>query len=238
MAARLQRKPWAQDFEQKEVIQKLKQHKKVDERNLSLKDTFADAQMKGSEKGHKGKNQVKVNGGKTRIQQLAESLSIPDELPQLPDQLRTFAFRYATEPRKHMDWAAIFHVSIYTIRRWLLKREVMQYILKVRRDRQLLMLERLSNLEKKAYKKLDDILSLPVTEDTAEIIRKTILDVLTIKGGAPLRGPSISINQQQSSSSSSSSLSSAEKNMTVGELKDRIEEMDAIDELLDKEEEE
>lgn len=136
--------------------------------------------------GHKQRRTVRKSSSETKLAQLYASIPIPDELPDLPEHLREFAFRYATEVRNNSDWARIHRVSIHTIRNWLFRPTVAQYILKIRRERQLLLFERLLSLELKAYKKLDEILSLPTNGETAEVLRKTALDVITItKNGRP-----------------------------------------------------
>lgn len=221
-------KPWQQDEVTAEIQQKIKNG----ERARPVSDTTLSKVAKAEPRFRPSK---RYKGGKTKIQLLAETIAIPDELPELPDYLRTFAFRYATEMRKHFDWANVFHVSPYTIRNWLLKPEVMQYILKIRQERQALMVERMSELEKKAYEKLDELLSMPVNEDTAEVMRKAIIDVLTLRRGEVPgeKGASVYVNQNQSQQQGQVTLTKVEAQMSVEEMKAQIEELEMIDEVLD-----
>ncbi len=174
----------------------------------------------------------KQTGKKTRAQQLAETVEIPETLPTLPPYLQTFAFRYATETRRHCDWAQIFHCSIYGIRYWLLKPQVMQYILKIRQERQMLMAERVSEIEKKAYERLDDLLSLPANTENAETLRKTIQDALHLKVDQQPNLPAqITINANANAGAAASSESTAltKNQLSISELERRIAELDMIE---------
>jgi hypothetical protein len=179
----------------------------------------------------------RVGSSKSIRQQMSETITIPDELPQLPERMREFAFRYATEFRRTADWAQIFHVSPFTVRNWLLKPKVMQYILKLKQERQSLMIERVTDLEATAYRKLREILDIPfVSVEAAELVRQTASDVLQHlsklrdKGGAPAV-PSTVVNVNQQTAVTASTTSDVE----VQQLENRIAELNAIDEMLGKE---
>lgn len=178
-------------------------------------------------------------GEKTRVQQLAEAVPIPEEMPQLPPYLQIFAFRYATEVRRHVDWANIMHVSIYTIRYWLLKPDVMQYILKLRQERQFLMVERIANLERKAYEKLDEILDTAIDGYTIESIRKAVLDTIGLaRGGDPqsLREGTVNVNVNANAQAGAVSVSNSTARASTEEIKERIQELEMIEaEVLDEE---
>lgn len=221
-------KPWQKDEVMEEVVKKLKAGTKAKTKGVEgkvLKATAMNTNVFIPSKRYKGKS---------NSQKLAETLEIPDKLPELPENLRTFAFRYATEPRRNMDWANIFHVSIYTIRNWLLKPPVVQYYLKVRQERQALMIERLTELEKKAYAKLYEILEQPVTTDNAEVVRKTALDVLSLKASGKVprdnSGTTIIVNQEQQQIA----LSKAEADLSIDQLKELIDEYEDIDRIVDE----
>ena len=220
-------KPWQKDDVMEDVVKKLKAGVKA--KTKHIKGKALNAALNTTEF-----YPSKRYRGKSRSQKLAETLEIPDELPSLPENLRTFAFRYATETRRHMDWANIFHVSIYTIRNWLLKPPVLQYVLKIRYERQALMVERLSELEKRATSKLAEILEEPITENNIESLRKTAVDVLALKRGKipqDSNAPTIVIKQEQQQIA----LSKTEANLSIEQLKERIEEFEEIDRIVDEE---
>ncbi len=176
----------------------------------------------------------KQTGKKTHVQQLAENVEIPENLPKLPPYLQIFAFRYATEVRKHVDWAAIFHVSFYTIRYWLLKKDVMQYILKLRQERVYMMSERVALIENKALDKLDEIFKLPVNDDNIESMRKVILDSLSIaRHGEPrsIDQPQIAVNIENNNSveASSRSISGSVAVSSIADIKDKIAELEMLE---------
>jgi len=166
---------------------------------------------------------------KNSLNDLAKRIDIPDELPLLPNRIREFAFRYATEFRSYHQWAGIFHVSTTTILHWLHKPEVMQYIIKIRWERSALMAERLNNLEVSAYSKLQDILDTPITKDTISAIRETIKDVLGLRSRESLpkstdeSGINININQTNQS---------AAIVQTSEDLKRKIKRMEDLDSQL------
>lgn len=171
-------KPWQIDEVSQQVVHKIKKGEKA------KGDIDGAVLSKAAEEMIRAPAIYMTNRGtglKTRTQELAESVPIPDVLPKLAPRVQTFAFRYATEVRRHKDWAQIFHVTIHCIRWWLLKPEVMQYILMIRRERVHLMAERVNSLEMKAYEKLNEFLSLPINDDNAEAIRKAIQDVLALR---------------------------------------------------------
>lgn len=159
-----------------------------------------------------------------------------EELPKLPERLRDFAFRYATEHRTRNEWARIFHVSVYTVDRWRKNPHVMQYYLIIRSQRQALMFERLSSLEKKAYERLSDILNMPLSSSNVDVIRRAILDVLSItqsgrlpKSDSETSGGSVNVNIMNQPGST--------MEIKTSDLKDKLSELELIEDAINENDE-
>lgn len=179
-------------------------------------------------------------GEETQIQKLNRSITtLPKELPDIPEYLRDFAFRYATEYRTHMDWARIYNRSIFTIRLWLSKPDVLIYVKMIKRERNRLMAARLDQLEKKAYQKYSELLDMPLTADTAEIIRSAIHDILLLKQGSfptDKRNTLIQVNNQNQLMDNQSLNSGAiEKSVVnISDLKKDLDELKTIADILEE----
>lgn len=169
------------------------------------------------------------------LQKITQAVGVPRDLPLLDEVRREFAFRYATEYRKKKEWCEIFKISPYTLRNWLQRADVAQYIAKVRRDRNSLMSERLLNLEKKSYAKLDSLLDLDIKDpDNAQIVQHTIRDVLSIMGadingkGSASKTPAVQIQMQQNQQMINNSDPSELAN-EIKELNKQLDELSILD---------
>lgn len=221
-------KPWQKDEVMEEVVSKIKSGKKA-------KKVKGKVLNKAIQQRVKFQPSKRYSGKKTKAQQLVETLEIPEELPDLAEPYRTFAFRRATEERKNFDWANIFHVSPYTIRNWLLRPDIQRYILKVSQERIALMAERWDDLEKAALAKYAEILRLPPTDDNMDVLLKAARDVLAVRRGEVPGEKGPTIVMQQSQDQGQIALSKSEANMSIEELKHELAEIEAVNEMLEEE---
>ena len=209
-------RPWQKDEVSEEVNARLLKGEKADPKRIEGK-VIKNAAKAGS---------LVRRPNRRGLKRFPEVVEVPDKLPDLPENLREFAFRYATEYRTNADWAHIFHTSTFTIYTWISRSDVAGFILKVKQERRLLMAERLSDLAKKAYDKLNKILNFPLTEDSIEPIRKTIIDILTLTqpGRKVGNSPLIAINQSQTQEQSQT-----EQNLTIEQIKSRLAEFETLE---------
>jgi hypothetical protein len=206
-------KPWHKDEVSAEVNSALKRGDKADPKRIEGK-VLKRAASPGTFAKHVNRRGLK------RFPSVVE---VPETLPDLPEGLKEFAFRYATEYRTNADWAHLFHVSTFTIYSWLGREDIAGFIAKIRQERRLLMAERLNDLEKKAFAKLSKILDFPLTEDSLEPIRKAVLDVLTLRNGkTPSSSGSISIIQGQAQGQMQ------EQELSLEQMQEKIEELRAL----------
>ena len=100
-----------------------------------------------------------ASGHSVAIDTGKQEIVVDGELPILPEYLREFAFRYALENRSVTDWARMFHVAPPTVSNWLSRPNVLKYIMTLRYERRLQIVEMTTQAEGKALKKLNEILS-------------------------------------------------------------------------------
>jgi hypothetical protein len=213
-------KAWHKDEVSEEVNAKLKSGVRADKKKIEGKVLKA-ATKPGS---------LVKRPNRRGLKRFPSVITIPDELPDLPENLREFAFRYATEYRTNLDWAHIFHQSTFTIYTWVSREDVAGYIMKIKQERRALMAERLNELEKKAFQKLGKILEYPITEDSIEPIRKTILDILMLKqgGGTTRKTDAALINISQSQGQVQGQ--SQEQEMSLDQLQQKVSELKQLEE--------
>lgn len=152
------------------------------------------------------------------------------ELPELPERHRDFAFRWATECRTDRAWAQVFHVSMSTICNWKRIPKIRTYRTLVRKKWETALFERMKLLEDKAYRKLDEILSTPVTDSNMESIRKTICDVLNIKKGDLPRSTegnktTLILNQQNN-------IEQDQTVISLSNIKERTAELELLEDVM------
>ncbi len=171
------------------------------------------------------------------LKQISHGLGgVKKDLGVLDEVRREFAFRYATEHRKGKEWCEIFKISRYTLRNWLAREDVAQYIAKIRRDRNSLMSERLLSLEKKAYAKLDSLLDLDIADvDNAQIVQTSIRDVLSMMGadingkGSANKGPAVQIYNNQTQGQTNITTDPSELKSEIQDLHKQLAELDILD---------
>jgi len=210
-------RPWQKDEVGEEVNNRLRKGETADPKKIEGK-VIKKAARAGS---------LVKRPNRRGLKRFPEVVVIPDTLPDLPENLREFAFRYATEYRTNADWAHIFHTSTFTVYTWISRSDVAGFILKIKQERRLLMAERLSDLEKKAYHKLNKILDFPLTEDSIEPIRKAILDILNLtqNPSRKLDSPLISITQNQGQIQGQAQGQS----MTTEQIKQKLAELETLE---------
>lgn len=94
---------------------------------------------------------------------------IPDlnNIPFIPERMRDFAFRYATEYKPNAEWAKEYGVGPVTIGTWLRNEGVKSYIALVRYEQRMYNLAQHTNMQRNVYKTINKILSdVNITADT------------------------------------------------------------------------
>jgi hypothetical protein len=90
-----------------------------------------------------------------------------EDLPALPERLRDFSFRYATEYHKtHKAWAKDYGVSASAIEKWLYNPKVQTYITAVRYQHRLFTLAQSIKLQRLTNETIYRILGHKLTSDT------------------------------------------------------------------------
>ena len=154
------------------------------------------------------------------------------ELPLLDERHRMFAFRWATEYRTTVEWARIFHVSDTTIDLWKRNPKILAYYMILRRKQNAVLMERMHLLETKAFEKLYEILDLEITDKNLDGVRKTIMNILgvDVEGTLNLR---ITAEARAEGQTPARSVVAAEGSVDLKRLRDRIDEMELLEELVD-----
>lgn len=223
-------KPWQQDEVSREVVEKLRKGERANWDEIEG-DVLKAAMKPGSFQRKPKRTGLKV---------VPTVVEIPKELPNLPEYLREFAFRYATENRTNADWAHIFHISTLTVYKWISMPDVAGFIVKIKVERRALMAERLNTLEKKAFAKYDKILDLPVIPDgpIIEALRKTLYDIITLRQGGVSRKAgegsligSISVTQNQAQAQSTETDIDV-NNLTTEQIQKKLDELKTLEENL------
>lgn len=102
--------------------------------------------------------------------------NLPDmkDLPFIPERLRDFAYRYATEYRKHATWAKEYNVSVATIAKWLSNPGVRSYIALTRLEKRFYTMARRSALENRVWTRLQEFMSIKITGDNAGAVARIL----------------------------------------------------------------
>jgi len=116
--------------------------------------------------------------------------NIPDlkNLPFIPERMRDFAFRYATEYKPSKFWAKEYGVSLKAIDRWLGHEGVRGYIAIARYEQRMFNLAQHVVMQRNVYKTINELLRSKITGDTIEAIGKMarfVYSVLNNPGEAP-----------------------------------------------------
>lgn len=158
------------------------------------------------------------------------------ELPLLPEKHRMFAFRWATEYRTNAEWARIFHVSDTRIAEWKRNPKILKYYLIIRQKQNMVLMERMKLLETKAFQKLYEILDMEVNAKNADVIRKTIMNVLGVNVDGALN---LNVIAQAGASEEGSSRrikpasGQNDEVLDIKRLREKLDEMELLEELVD-----
>lgn len=97
-----------------------------------------------------------------------------DDLPFIPEQMRDFAYRYATEYKKMTVWAKEYGCSTSTIRRWLKNTAVQSYIALTKMEKRFYTMARRSALENMVWQRLREFLSIKITGDNSASVARIL----------------------------------------------------------------
>ena len=118
----------------------------------------------------------------TGVSQFIEVNDLPDlkDLPFVPERMRDFAFRYATEYKPNKFWAKEYGVATLTISKWLRHAGVRGYIAISRFEQRMFNLAQHVVMQRNVYRTINEILRTRITADTIEAIGKMARFVYTV----------------------------------------------------------
>lgn len=163
--------------------------------------------------------------------QKGKSIRVDGELPVLPEYLKDFAFRYALEYRSQADWARVFHVATATIGQWVRRPDVLKYVMTIRFERRLRLLEMTEQAENKALKKLNEILEQKVTSANVNALLQAIFKTLSmVKEGKVPSEPSetnfnVTLNQ---------TIDNRQIHANQEQIQAQLEELEAVERQFQK----
>lgn len=102
-----------------------------------------------------------------------QNLPKTEELPFVPERLRDFAFRYATEMKPLREWAKIYGVSLSALQKWLSHEGVRALIALTRYERRIYHMGMIIQIEKRMYSVINTILGVKVTTDNMHAVLET-----------------------------------------------------------------
>lgn len=110
----------------------------------------------------------------TGLSQFIKIDDLPDleNLPFVPERMRDFAFRYATEYKPIKFWAREYGVAMDTIYKWLGHAGVRGYIAISRFEQRMFNLAQHVVMQRNVYRTINEILRTRITPDTIESIGK------------------------------------------------------------------
>lgn len=158
-----------------------------------------------------------------------KAIVVDGELPVLPEYLREFAFRYALENRSIADWARLFHVATATISNWLRRPDVLKYVMTLRYERRLQIVEMTTQAEGKALKKLNEILEQDVSPANVQALLTAIFKTLSMvkEGRVPSETNESSFNFTLNTFSDNRQINVAQE-----QLEAQFQELDAVERML------
>ncbi len=182
-----------------------------------------------------------------------EDLPNLDDLPFIPERMRDFAYRYATEYMKEAQWAREYQVTRGTITKWLQHPGVRSYIALARLEKRFYTMARRSALENMVWKRLHDFMNIKITGDNAGAVARIlefawkILNDPNAASGAERTSFNQSIYVGAPSNNGSNPYAQTERDVTpkqLQELEDRMAQLrflqqqrDAVDADLVEEDE-
>ncbi len=103
-----------------------------------------------------------------------DNLPNVDDLPFIPERMRDFAYRYATEYKKATAWAKAYDVTVITIQKWLRHPGVKSYVALARLEKRFYTMARRSALENMVWKRLHEFMSIKITGDNAGAVARIL----------------------------------------------------------------
>jgi len=171
-----------------------------------------------------------------RLEKLLKTVYSPTDtdLPKLPERHRLFAFRWATEYRTNSEWARIFHVSPTRIAEWKKDPRILQYYRLVRNEQNRMLLERMHILEMKAFQKLYELLDMKITSKNADVIRKTIMNILGVSTEGTLN---LHVSTQSAAPTKDRVQQATKIDADVRTLREKLDELALLEDVvgIDKE---
>ena len=113
-----------------------------------------------------------------------------DDLPFIPERMRDFAYRYATEYKPQKFWAKEYGVRVEAIQKWLRHEGVRSYIAISRFEQRMFNLAQHVTMQRNVYKTINAILTTKITSDTIAPIAQMarfLYQILTDPQNAPTR---------------------------------------------------
>lgn len=89
-----------------------------------------------------------------------------DSLPFIPERMRDFAFRYATEYMTVAKWAKEYNCSVHTIEKWMRHEGVRAYIALCRYEQRMYNLAQHVTMQRNVYRAINRILNAKLTGDS------------------------------------------------------------------------
>jgi len=102
-----------------------------------------------------------------------QNLPKTEELPFVPERLRDFAFRYATEYKPLHSWAKIYGVSPSAVSHWLSHEGVRTLVALTRYERRIYHMGVILQIEKRMYDVMNTILGVKITTDNMHTVLET-----------------------------------------------------------------
>jgi len=102
------------------------------------------------------------------VSQFIDVDELPDlkDLPFIPERMRDFAFRYATEYKPYRFWAKEYGVGDLTIGKWLRHEGVRAYIAVCRFEQRMFNLAQHITMQRNVYRTINAILTTKITVNT------------------------------------------------------------------------
>jgi hypothetical protein len=122
---------------------------------------------------------------KVNLDMQAELASgIPWEVPDLPDKIRDFAYKYGLEHRSRKEWAELFRVTPQTIDIWRVNPKVVRFALIVKFNNENRELAQHDYMRRKAISAFEDMADTKLTAANFEAKRKAMVNILQFTSGS------------------------------------------------------
>jgi hypothetical protein len=103
-----------------------------------------------------------------------DDLPNTEDLPFIPERMRDFAYRYATEFKTQQAWSKTYGVNKGTVERWLRHPGVKSYVALARLEKRFYTMARRSALENKVWARLNEFMNIKITGDNAGAVARIL----------------------------------------------------------------